>query len=142
MSISNFDKDLKLGQKYEQEALKYFKYNDFKISEGKFKPYDIELTTDNGKRYIEVKCDRLAHKTGNLAIEYECNGQPSGLNSTKAHIWIYFIVHTKEVFIIPVKKLKELINNCKSVNGGDGYRSKMFLLPKNNLLDFSRKFRK
>lgn len=138
MKKTNFYKDLEFGNKFEQEALKYFKFKDFKISKGKFKPYDIELIVEDDKKmFIEVKSDRIAHRTGNLAIEFECSGIPSGLTTTQAHKWIYFIEESKEVFIIPVEKLRELISNCRVVSGGDGYRSKMYLLPKGKIADYS-----
>jgi len=141
MKKTNFYKDLLFGQSYEKEALKYFKFKEFKISEGNFKPYDIELIVkDDKKMFIEVKCDRMAHRTGNIAIEYECNNIPSGINTTQAHKWIYFIEESKEVFIIPVKKLRSLINGCRQVSGGDGFRSKMYLLPKNTLGEFNKSY--
>jgi len=89
---------------------------------------------------IEVKSDRQAGRTGNLCIEYECNGKPSGITSTEADYYMYFIVYAKEkdaeglpreeCYNIPVDELKQIVKSCKKVRGGDGDRSLMYLLNK------------
>jgi hypothetical protein len=38
---------------------------------------------------IEVKCDRIAVKTGNVYIEYESRGKPSGISTSQADYWVY-----------------------------------------------------
>lgn len=40
---------------------------------------------------IEVKRDRLALSTGNIFLEVECNGKPSGIMSTQASYWVHLI---------------------------------------------------
>lgn len=133
----SFKKDLEFGNEYEKKALEYFKYVKYKIKEGYFKPYDIKLKLETGKyERIEVKCDRLASKTGNIVIEYECNKKPSGLSTTEADKWIYFIHNTNKVFIIPTDELRNIVKNCKSVNGGDNKLSKMYLLSMSLLTKF------
>lgn len=124
----SFHKDLKLGQKYEQLSLNYFKYKSVEFPKGKFKPYDYIL---DDKIKVEVKCDRLGHKTGNLAIEYYCFDKPSGITTTDAHYWMYFIIHPDKVdcYKFPVSDLRELIKDCRKVKGGDGWKSHMRLLP-------------
>ena len=56
----HFDKDLKFGQQYENEFQE--------AVEGK----------------IECKTDRLCQKTGNVYIETESRGKPSGINTTQS----------------------------------------------------------
>jgi hypothetical protein len=125
----NFKKDLEFGNIYEKKALDYFKYTKYKIKEGYYKEYDIKLKLESGKsERIEVKCDRLAHKTNNIVIEYEYNNKPSGISTTRADKWIYFIHNTNKVFIIPVDELKNIIKTSKTINGGDNKLSKMYLL--------------
>jgi len=131
-----FNSDLKLGHIYEKKALKYLEYDEYKIMEGCFKPYDIELIKDKKKTKIEVKCCRKGIITGNLVIEYMCNKKKSGISSTEADFWLYFMINPSGVDILYKFKtddLKKLIKNCKSVNGGDGWRSKMYLLPRKGL---------
>lgn len=133
----SFKKDLEFGNEYEKQALNYFKYKKYKIKEGYYKEYDIKLKLENGTyERIEVKCDRLAHKTNNIVIEYEYNDKPSGISTTKADKWIYFIHNTNKVFIIPTNDLKNIIKNCKIVNGGDNKLSKMYLVNINLLTKF------
>ncbi len=43
-----------------------------------------------GKK-VEVKTDRMTHKTGNVFIEYESRGKPSGIATTDADYWVYKI---------------------------------------------------
>ena len=105
---------------------------------GYFKEYDLIITKDNNETRIEVKSDRHASKTGNLAIEYECNNKPSGITSTEADYYIYFIVHPDrdETYKIPIDDLKNLVKDCRKVSGGDGNRSKMYLLHRTKIQNY------
>lgn len=129
-SYSKFQGDLKKGKIYEKKASEYFDYKKIHYPEGCFKDYDFII---DDKIKIEVKSDTSASRTGNLAIEYECNGKPSGISSTKADYYVYFINHPDhdEVYLIPIK---DLVDICKSkgfkVSGGDGNRSRMYLVKK------------
>lgn len=124
-----FNSDLALGKEYEKKALALFDYETYKISEGEVKEYDIDMTLKNGKNIkIEVKCDRLAKKTGNIVIEYMYNGKDSGINSTQADYWIYFIIDDNCYYKFPVKRLRKLVKECKSISGGYNKRSNMYLL--------------
>lgn len=135
--MSKFQSDLKLGQQYEKEALKLFEYDSYKISEGCFKDYDLLITTkDKKKLKVEVKADKMAKRTGNIAIEYECNNVPSGITTTRANIWIHYLVDDNKYLYFKVKELKKLIKNAKSVRGGDGCRSRMYLLKVSELNDY------
>jgi len=123
-----FIEDLKFGNSYEKKALEYLKYSNVEFSKGCFKPYDFII---DGKTKYEVKSDRLGYKTGNLAIEYSCNDKPSGISTTEADYWMYFIISNNKIdcYKIPVTDLYNLIKDCRKVKGGDGYKSKMVLLP-------------
>ena len=140
MSVQKFNEQLNQGQKYERKCLEYLEYDTVKHMEGCFKPYDLITTKDGKETKIEVKSDRQASRTGNLAIEFECNNKPSGITSTEADYWIYFIVHRErdECYIIPIEKLRELVKTCPKVRGGDGMRSRMFLLNKEKVKLFLR----
>lgn len=126
-----FKKDLEFGQLYERIFIEHEKLQNYKLSEGKFKEYDI-IDNDNNIKY-EVKTDRLSHKTGNICIEYECNNKPSGINTTQADYYIYFVLDNEDytIYKIPVEKIKLMINDkslkLKSVKGGDGFRSSLYL---------------
>jgi len=130
-----FYQDLAFGNKYEQEYLKLTKPAEFKIMTGKFKEYDIEIMDNSKTVYVEVKSDRWTHKTNNLCIEFMCNNTPSGITTTKADFYIYFVVKPDgyDMYKIPVETLREAITNKtyhKTMRGGDGYRSQFYLFNK------------
>jgi len=124
-----FKQDLKEGQMIEDEMIDLLKGIDslvIKAPNGQFKDYDFII--DDIK--YECKYDKLASKTGNICIEFECNDKPSGITSTKAK---YYIIKTLDnVYKIKVSRINKIIkrNSFKIVNGGDGYRSKMYLINK------------
>lgn len=144
MTNEKFKRDLKQGQIYEKKALDYFEYESYNMKEGYFKEYDIELFDKEGKKIlVEVKSDRLSCKTGNLCIEHKYKNNPSGIEATLADYWVYFVLYCKdgntygevikeECYVIPTNELKELVKNCRSVYGGDGRFSQMYLLKKSN----------
>lgn len=128
-----FTTDLEFGEKYEIELLKYLDYEKFKKPKGNFKPYDIKIYKDGKKIKYEVKADKLTYKTGNIAIEYQCNNKLSGIATTKAKYWAYFIIKDDEsydLFIIPKSVIEKSIENKeykRIVSGGDGYRARLYL---------------
>jgi hypothetical protein len=127
-----FHSDLKFGKIYEEKALELFYYDTVEKPKGRFKPYDFKLTRNGIVTNIEIKADRLAYRTGNLAIEYMCSGKQSGITSTEADIWVIFLVDKKgddRVFIFPIDELRLMAKKCRSVNGGDNWKSSMYLLP-------------
>jgi hypothetical protein len=132
-TYSKFEKNLKQGHLYEREAYHYLEYDTIKHDDTVYrKEYDFIVTKDGKPIKIEVKSDRQASKTNNLAIEYECNNKPSGLSSSTADYWMYFIVYPDrhECFKIPIDDLRIIVKTCKQVSGGDGMRSKMYLVRK------------
>ena len=115
---SSFTHDLNFGEKAE-DLINYM------FSDGK---------------HIEVKNDRLIHKTGNLFFEYESRNKPSGLATTTAEYWIYRIDELDISFIFPTKALKQVCRvyykeNLFLKNGGDNNSSKGFLIPLTRLLN-------
>ena len=110
----HFDLDLEFGQIWETKLNK--------------------LLTEKGK--IEVKTDRMAHKTGNIVIEFESRGKLSGISTTKADYWMIWIEESGIGLFIPTDKLKEIVKDCKIVNGGDNNTSKLYLVPLNYILNY------
>lgn len=107
------------------------KYNsDFK--------YDLEFGIQEGEtwfdeivsnRKFEVKTDRLSAKTGNIYIEYESRGKPSGIATTQADYWVYKIAEFKAI-VIATDELKRLVKQLvfeekarANVRGGDNNSS-------------------
>lgn len=133
-----FSADLEIGHK-----LEYFlawvlekKYEEVLISQGRFKFFDIHIPATGRK--IECKFDKKSKVTPNIAVEYECFGKPSGISSTQAHDWVILLwdeTQQKWVFaIVEVEHLKKLCEGKRSVSGGDYYASRMYLVPKRELL--------
>ena len=91
-------------------------------------------------RLIEVKSDRLIHKTGNLFIEYKSRDKPSGLATTTANYWIYRMDMLDTAIILPTNLLKKVCrvyykNNEFKMKGGDNNTSEGFLIPLIRLLN-------
>ena len=84
---------------------------------------------------IEVKSERDTWmKTGNICIEYQSYGKPSGIIATEADFWFHNLCIKDDIFctlIFDVPKLKQLMEKLdfkKSVSGGDHNASKMWLV--------------
>ena len=114
-----FDIDLKYGQLREKKVHDIF-----------------------SNKKIEVKTERdWWFKTGNIALEYECNGKPSGINATESDYWIQILAkgnknHCMRVF--EVKELKKIVKKYKEQYTrmvGDRNASKCVILPIRKLFD-------
>lgn len=133
-----FAEDLKEGLEIEQHiasALEFWGKTAFSDTS----EYDLSLTIQ-----IEVKFDRMARQTGNVAIEVGSKHKRTGLSITEAMWWVYVLDGIpKEYYLCKVSDLKDYIrDNWKSLNrisGGDGNRSKMVLL---KIEDFKKLFKK
>jgi len=98
----------------------------------------------NGDFKCEVKRDRKLSYTGNLAIEVEYKGKPSGLAKTEAE-WYAFVCSGSEykdelIIFISTERLKKLCDDYENhggrvVYGGDYNASKLILLPLEKILD-------
>jgi hypothetical protein len=84
---------------------------------------------------IEVKSERdVWQRTGNIAIEYQCYGKPSGIAATEADYWFHNLCVGEDIYATVVFKvdiLKKIIDNLdsvRSVSGGDNNASRMYLL--------------
>src|SRR6056300_1564969 len=84
---------------------------------------------------IEVKSERdVWQKTGNICIEYECYGKPSGINATESDYWFHNLCIGEDTFatiVFDTNSLKRIIANLdkkRSVSGGDNNASRMYLL--------------
>jgi len=86
--------------------------------------YDILTTIEDKHITFEVKEDFLCEYTGNVGLEYECRGKPSGIQTSESDYYIYK-VHTKggiKFILHKTSILKDMIENksyFRIVNGGD-----------------------
>jgi len=94
------------------------------------------LFRDGGK--LEVKRDFKVSTTGNVAIEFECYGKPSGISITKADYWALQLDGSqfwKEIIVvIKTERLKKLAETYPIDNGGDYKAAKFYLVPVKELL--------
>jgi len=87
-----------------------------------------------GKK-IEVKSERgMWMKTGNICIEYQSYGKPSGIRATESDYWFHNLcVGDKEfcTLVFDTEMLKTIVDDLdtfKTVSGGDNNASRMFLV--------------
>ena len=119
-----FEKDLKTGKFYEEQALKLIqkKYPQAYIKDGYYKEWDIYIPELN--MGIEVKSDAQHKSTGNYFLEYYCRNKASGISSTKAE---YFFIYLDELYIIKTDTLRDIFLKYKGTNkdkiGGDNRKS-------------------
>lgn len=106
---------------------------DIDLKYGKDREERIEKILKEGK--LEVKTERdWWFKTGNIAIEIECNGKPSGIMATKSDYWVHILANGDKDYcrlIFDTKTIKKLTKKYIGTlkNGGDGWRSKFVLIP-------------
>ena len=84
---------------------------------------------------IEVKSERgMWMKTGNICIEYESYGKPSGIKATESDYWFHNLcVGDKEFCTIVfdtdmLKLIVDKLDTFKTVSGGDHNASRMYLV--------------
>ena len=106
---------------------------DLDLAYGKVREQRIaDMFTD---KKVEVKSERdMWVRTGNIAIEYESYGKPSGIAATEADYWFHNLCigdETCATLVFDVPSLKRIIDNLdykKTVSGGDHNASRMYLL--------------
>lgn len=85
---------------------------------------------------VEVKRDRQWATTGNVVVEYESRGHPSGIAVTKADWWAFVLDETR-IILIRTEHLKNIARVYKRMGriviGGDDDTSKMVLIPSKEL---------
>ena len=111
---------------------------------GVFKGYDLRLDLRSVKdspyfeRRYEVKKDRLAERTKNVAIELTHKGNPSGIVASTADYWV--IVVQKAAYFIEVTTLRFEVfcGTYPRVQGGDQMQSIIVLIPLTRLKELAR----
>ena len=106
---------------------------DIDLNYGEVREKQVADMLQNKK--IEVKSERdMWQRTGNIAVEYESYGKPSGIKATESDYWFHNLCIGDETYATLVFRtdvLRSIVNSLdytKSVNGGDHNASKMYLL--------------
>ena len=113
-SVTKFSKDLSYGKKHEKLVMK---------------------SMEN----FELKTDRMAHKTGNVYVEFQSRGKDSGIRASKSDTWIFKIVSKGDRHLfsiqIPLTRLRKLVSkDYRVVPGGDNLTSRGYLVPLTDLI--------
>jgi hypothetical protein len=66
-----------------------------------------------GNVTVEVKTDRIAHRTGNVAVEFMYKSKPSGILTTKADEWFFVVTEEDGKTVryrinVPTKRLRKI----------------------------------
>jgi len=106
---------------------------DLDLQYGEIREDKIRDMLENKK--IEVKSERGRWmETGNICIEYECWGKPSGIRATESDYWFHNLcVGDKEfcTIVFDTNMLRLIVNELdsfKTVAGGDHNASRMYLV--------------
>ena len=115
-----------------QDRKKYDFRKDLAFGE-KGEEFVHDLVSNKGGAF-EVKLDRRAIETGNIALELAYRNKPSGINATEAHWLTYLIAKDGEIvggYTFNVELLKKNIKKHKfsTVYGGDSNASLLLLVP-------------
>jgi len=109
------------------------------------KKFDLDLTYGEIReekiaamltdKKVEVKSERdIWQNTGNICIEYECWGKPSGIRATESDYWFHNLCIGDDEYCTLVfktatlKKIVDKLDTFKTVSGGDGNASRMYLV--------------
>jgi hypothetical protein len=117
--LKKFDVDLEFGKHWEQHIDDLFK----------------------GVKTCEIKTERDKWATtGNICIEHESWGKPSGINATTSDIWVQNLVKDNQVvasLLIPTDVLRDIIGKVpqRFVMGGDNNASKLQLVKLKDLVE-------
>lgn len=114
MSTVKFNKDLKQGQLGEKYVAHILRKKGFDVLHfGNTSDYDILTLYKGNEKSFEVKTDLYEYYknkiTNNLFIEVMCNNKMSGINTSKADYFVYFLPHISEMYMIKMSDLKELL---------------------------------
>jgi len=114
---------------------------DFQLSQALID--ELELAKLLGEGRVELKTESyLWERTGNICIEYMCDGKPSGIATTQANAWVHQLKRqdgTTIYLMFPVEQLKEETRKAIRAghfrhNAGDGGRFSVALISLAELL--------
>jgi len=134
--------DLETGRQGEALVIEMFIINGLECYSNKdtkkLSYYDLETVVLDKTLFIEVKNDKRALDTGNLAIEIHnvLRDVPSGLTITKADIWV--VVLGEEIYMTKTQDLKDFVAKNKPKKT---HRSNVlvYIYPKEDILPIFHK---
>lgn len=115
--------------------------NDFKYDLKVGQQFENELEDVLNNKKLEVKTDFRALETGNIFVEYQSRGKPSGLQTSQSDYYVFILSKDYFIFIsTDVLKgvLREVYNERGYVMGGDSNTSHGVLVPVKRLIELVR----
>lgn len=141
---NNFRQNLAFAQKGELESINLYlkKYPNAKLLKelNDNKNFDFLIENDSKEIPIEVKEDVRVKDTGNVLIEFESRGKPSGISTSKSEQWV-FRLHSNtgvDSFLFNTADIKLAIKNKKYTQIRQMYhtdsKNKLYFFKKQELL--------
>ena len=145
MSWNKFQNDLIHGQVGEEIIGRFLLRNGHThVNYYSLKSYDIRaINRAHNKVYYEVKTDMYEvykGRTGNIFLEWRCSNKPSGLQTTSADWFVYYLPIDSEAWFAKPDTLRGLIKAgafSPYYGAGDGERVFSYLL---NRYEFRQHF--
>lgn len=149
-----FNSDIIIGEKGEYKVYNYILNHPSTISlidvskDKWFQQFDIDFIqiADNGVNKIEIKTDRIGHKTGNMAYEVWSDRRiysKGCFEKTEADYIFYYLINSNIIYIFYTQELRYWVHkhkkDLKLINMGDyalGY-----IISLNKLKDISIKIK-
>lgn len=150
-----FERDLAFGQIGEKVVADFLKtefgmeFHGFNESQDREKLKEFDFTMVDWKSCemldIEVKTDAWEFfkkkDTGNITIEYYCSGTASGIFTTKAHKFIYYMPYHEIMYMCDTEVLRGMIRRQEipfaPVSAGDKKKTRCALIRR---VDFEEHF--
>jgi hypothetical protein len=118
---------------------------DLQLSEAQQNEIRLAEIFDGGFKIqkIELKSETWQwEQTGNICLEYEYNGKPSGFKATEADVWVHELKRNGETLVylmFPIERLRALCREAFKQgrhrdNAGDDGKSKVVLLALKDIL--------
>lgn len=87
---------------------------------------------------VEVKVDYAVSESGNVAVEFECSGRPSGISMTTATHWLIVLsgqrYRNEVAVLIETGRLRDIAERCPTTSAGDGGRARIYIVPVTKLM--------
>lgn len=122
----SFHRDLAFGQAGEELVIESFSRNGWKVEHReRTARYDFEMTHERDGDFllVEVKTEPSALRWGNVFLEYECRGKPSGILASDSDVYVFII--GDRLLSCWRRELLELRGNGYKVKRGGDYDARL-----------------
>lgn len=108
---------------------------DLDLADGKKSENELRMILDGAK--VEVKREMAFKKTGNIAVEFEYRGKPSGIATTDANYWCFKLDGYDTFLLLETDRLRAICRRLFLLGrwtcGGDYNWSKFCLMKLSDL---------